>query len=904
MNLNNPNFISFGGDPITGRFPTRMEIVGALTQQQYGGVIHAYKLFCDMTNLALGDYQVQNRTLADGTKIRMVSINKNDTVYVSQPPVTGGSKLPHGFGVVMAKKARVIYGRQQNGDTNLWKVVFTSPPQLAHVTKNSAYSVKYTMLGSVDALALRPHITSGNNLWEFMKHGLTDFGDKLVVPFSPTYNPGSGPLVANLMDFVADKVYSSTGAELGASRIPTRIRADGSDTVVVMPPVISMDDCYVGLQAYSYGIISYTRSIYQCKYVLTILHRNGPSSYSRTESPETSWIVAPDTNHVEGVYSGSGVGCGLYNGTITNDGASIAFGPNTSGHIDPKFSAYIQSLAGAYGTGLSWTKYRQETAGYYMYGDWINGSMTVIDGGSMVVYVNYDYGEDRNTSVSFEKYGWYEAYLGKRSPAPDPINMCTVGGGSDLTQLQTVDNISYPTLRKFFRAGSEKVFSWPTYGTYAYWYYLWIECINSEHWVETPKGDDDGVILTFPWRKNPIKLFDPQAKGTLVGRYRYYWGLIRTHNYEGDRPSIKELPDRTQLDSENLEAFSPPGHSVGEVFEIGHQFYDAVLEKNINLKIDKWLSDAYRDNYSGTHGTVEPRRPDPTFEDYNPNGESPELCNQLCINKVVYEYTSRYIIDCDVPARFVAYLTVKVKCENYESRSHSVTRQDLLDVLTPARYTVTISFDCEWLPTLSEEKTEPIAATKQLYTGTYERPSFEFQELIAASPWIADNELRYKMPPVVNPPIEFYSQLKNITREQGQNPCFAGASNQPVTPLMKKSMESTAGVEFSQTNEAGALVKGISKYSPGMLYAREIKLTDFKDALWLLSLTKCDAQENDTAGPLYFYMPSLGAAVSSDAVFDIQVRDGVLVKWSDDIPDLPDAPDLPDGMKKINLYRI
>lgn len=60
-----------------------------MTPQQQGEVAHTYKLFCDANNLAIGQYQVRNRTLADGTRIRCTSINGVDQVQVW---TSGGGK--------------------------------------------------------------------------------------------------------------------------------------------------------------------------------------------------------------------------------------------------------------------------------------------------------------------------------------------------------------------------------------------------------------------------------------------------------------------------------------------------------------------------------------------------------------------------------------------------------------------------------------------------------------------------------------------------------------------------------------------------------------------------------------------------------------------------------------------
>lgn len=79
-------WIGFDGEPLTGNPPPRMTVYGPpLTREQEGAVNHAYRLFCIANQVALGEYQVRNRTLPDGTKIRMTSTNGRDHVEVWTP---------------------------------------------------------------------------------------------------------------------------------------------------------------------------------------------------------------------------------------------------------------------------------------------------------------------------------------------------------------------------------------------------------------------------------------------------------------------------------------------------------------------------------------------------------------------------------------------------------------------------------------------------------------------------------------------------------------------------------------------------------------------------------------------------------------------------------------------------
>lgn len=88
MSLLNSAWISFAGEPITGKVPPRMVIHAApgfaLSHAQYSAVAHAFKLFKDAVagSPHAGMYHVQNRKLPDGSVLRMVSNSGLDMVDV------------------------------------------------------------------------------------------------------------------------------------------------------------------------------------------------------------------------------------------------------------------------------------------------------------------------------------------------------------------------------------------------------------------------------------------------------------------------------------------------------------------------------------------------------------------------------------------------------------------------------------------------------------------------------------------------------------------------------------------------------------------------------------------------------------------------------------------------------
>lgn len=81
--LNNRHWIEQDGTPITGRTPPELRVYGPeMTGDQQTQVRHIYKLFTDVCLVAVGDYQVRQRVLGDGTRVRCTSFRGRDVVEV------------------------------------------------------------------------------------------------------------------------------------------------------------------------------------------------------------------------------------------------------------------------------------------------------------------------------------------------------------------------------------------------------------------------------------------------------------------------------------------------------------------------------------------------------------------------------------------------------------------------------------------------------------------------------------------------------------------------------------------------------------------------------------------------------------------------------------------------------
>jgi len=127
MIFNNPNFVTFAGEPITGRTPTKTVVLGdwPMTQAQQGGVAHAYKLFCDTVRLSPAGYHVQNRVLQDGSRVRMIPNNGLDTVTVW--PAGGGRPTVEYFFRGVPSSSTNKRGVEDLGPSGRWTNYLTMP---------------------------------------------------------------------------------------------------------------------------------------------------------------------------------------------------------------------------------------------------------------------------------------------------------------------------------------------------------------------------------------------------------------------------------------------------------------------------------------------------------------------------------------------------------------------------------------------------------------------------------------------------------------------------------------------------------------------------------------------------------------------------------------------------------
>jgi hypothetical protein len=318
------------------------------------------------------------------------------------------------------------------------------------------------------------------------------------------------------------------------------------------------------------------------------------------------------------------------------------------------------------------------------------------------------------------------------------------------------------------------------------------------------------------------------------------------------------------------------------------------------------VKDVYWADYMayGTHpGYTQTTAPQPTNKYEYPFNERP-------VNTVDYALKSRYVIDFDQKGRFYAAIRCEVGCSGAEWEENLAVYKGYMQVKTNPEYTVKVWFECEW---------DGIFAQQLLVEETITRPMFEAITVSQFSPWYwpypvyIDRDCKVRTPPEPVPDENFMMMFKNLASHQGVNTNLCCADVRPdIVGAEAADAQSKDGIEYS--HEENSIVTPHTRYVTGQLYARTFKINDIQESLWLLKALKCDAVEGNfqpidgPEKPTWYYHPVIKAAL--DVQRHIEVRDGVIVQWSDNIPGetsgYPPTPAAPPAAtaRSINLYRV
>ena len=850
--LTNQHWTSLSGEPITGRIPPTLRIMNGVepTPPQMGEIAHHYKLMTLAMKVSVIPYMVQERTLVDGTRIRMVSSYGTDTVMVWP---TGGKKnnfeLPHGFVVVTPYSVPRIYMHRRG--TAFWSFSDKTVPQAAKgiVSTNQVYQPVR------DALPIIMPMVLGDDkfLWDWAAHKLDTSGSTWVPINLEIQQPGNMRRAFHPTHFAGNgKVADRKGAVL--FQMEDTFPAwdpEGSSSPVRLPPTTDIYGELLAMQTYRERRWAST-DYYDIQHRHVVIKRTGADVYVadrpyRDESFRVpAWAPASvmtnrSTNDLDG-------------DEPPRDELNINQIRVTDPLLGPRDAGvFIVDWSGNYYWKPLATRYYSGSVGY---------ENKKVDLPVM----------DSMTGMTYER-----ERTGPMYPAPVCI---AVLPAPEMVEV-VVDNKIFYATSEYMRGGFASA---TTGGLIEYQHGTSAVTIDRRDSRYSVHGSPrlEMVVRGAEWPSGEYRLFEGRADGALTGKYvtdremrevhtslsAGQWYVFGYNLLSGDaQPSWEPKPD-------------PTAAMYGQTATF-HLDYEAEILSRDNKA-------AFAEIVNSPQGWI-------TTSEIR---EHPSMRGD-------YAFTSRFIIDFDIRARFLAAIVVEVVCAGAQWGQAAGNYPGALAVTADPEYTVEIRFESAW---------GDIAASKVLATAKATRPAFEFSTIRRENPYIypafdPGKDLIIRMPPEISPPVDLYRQMKNLASGQGTNTHLAAMDFIPEYEHDGESDKSDKGIEFSAMKNGKEIPH--RKYVTGQLYVRQFRLNDFPDALWLLRSTACDAPENNFYGPpdgsdpkpMWFYMPELGEAIKNE-VFRIEMRDGRIIDWTDAIPAKPGSVKPAPNDRDIKLYRV
>lgn len=853
MNLNDPSFLKFDGSPDLGRVPPRLVVDGnggTLTGEQWSAVEQAYLHFRSACRLSVAPFHSEQVTLSDGTEVWLWSLQGRDEVIVW--PKSGGAKnkLPHGFAVATNWHGPLIYRRDLNDGVH-WLLGPQTPQIVNHTTTHYDNQV-FRKNVEADAFFNLPHVRDhwDTVLWDYKMNGAPTISETPVVPFL-LKNSTTGVYALESPHYASGgKLIDATGATPYTMADATGILIPGADgypePVVYWPGATDAEGNQAALAAWRYALLSPSSNIWKFRLWNERIRRTGDATYELIERNSTD-ITTP---------------WGKQTVTTTNI-SDNQLGEDPKNHF--KYKGTQNALPGAYYGGGSGRLYFVGWAGPDQWVD-ISEVSTYINSASALREVK----EQESGAASFTK-----AIL---APA-----------ANDIGYIEIESSLNYPA-SVYWRGGealkaysSEALASFLGYGLpYNYRVYS-AKIIRYD-----TKYDVDGspaVTAKLGWKN--LHLLEGTTTGRMSGKEHtnelqqsgVYYFIDSTFAYRWITTEIKNPSDF-------------PFHPYSQYY---WDWMDAA-----NVKDVYWADYMAYGTHSGYTQTTAPNGVNKYEYPFNIRPS----------NTASYTLTSRYVIDYDHKGRFYAAIRCEVDCSGAEWEENLGVYKGFMQVKTHPTYTVKVWFECEW---------NGVFAQQLLVEESVTRPMFEAITISKFNPWYwpyiayIDRDCKVRTPPEPTPDENFMMMFANLAGHQGVNPNLCCADVRPdIIGTDAERAYSKDGVEYSY--EEDGFVTPHTKYVTGQLYARTFKLSDFYEAFWMLRQLKCDAVEDNfqpaegPEKPTWYYHPVIKAALGVDR--HIEVRDGVIVQWSDNIPTpisgyppTPEAHPAPTN-RTIKLYRV
>ncbi len=865
MSLNDPFFTKFDGSPDTGRVPTRLIVLGGgeLSESQLRGVDHVYGQFRNACKLSASDFHTEQVKLQDGTIVHMWSLQGRDEVTVTPGDAAEEDRLPHGFAVVTNWQSATIYKRVISGPVGptypYWEFAGDYVPQVEAgktIFDNQAFRIADPDADEKDYFNLpMVYNRSDKVLWDYALRGGLDTSATFVTPFNIKNSTDGSFEFIDPHYAVENKIKSVDGAILyTAEEAPIILSPEALDypeSVHYWPAHTDAEANQVALQHWRYTVISPTANVWKFRVCNERLRRIDDTTYEAIERNVVEYVT-PWSKQTTVVSS-------TIDSTLGEDPA-LLFRYRATENLAPGGVGGAGFPAGGTGSHMIWKTNWSGTAAWAdISGVPLRASMET----AMREIVTQGASTVTDTKTLLAPLHNTIEYIPIEKQLNYPATKFWRGGEANKTFFNT-------DLMTFFGITGFDPFLQPNVH------------VNDAHIFRyDTKYDVDGtprITAKLGWKD--LRLLEGTTTGRMTGEeYTNRLGFYGSYSWVDDGVThiTKGIPPGTMADPE----------------------YGAYLiSANV---MSEYMADYYAND---------------TIHGLNPTTKWEYLSNVRPTNSVSYNLTSRYVIDYDHKGHFYAAIRVEVSCTGAAwsedlSFYKGYMKQDSLPT-----YTTKIWFECNWD---NQSPPDGLPTEILLVEETVTRPGWEIITLSKINPWYwpfpayIDRDCKVRVPPEPVPDEEFMMMFNTLSSHQGANPNLCCADVRPdITGLEVEKTQSQDGIEYSTVTDG--FVTPHTKYVTGQLYARTFKLSEVMGSLWMLLQLEFDAvQDNftpewDPDRPAWYYHPTLKAAL--DVNRHIEVRDGGIVQWSDNLPGpttgYPPTPEPPPAAtgREINLYRV
>lgn len=860
MRVHDTSFIAFDGTPVTGRVPTQVRTFGDLTSIQAGMVRHAYAQFRSAVLTSVTGYMVQNRTLMDGSVVRMESMADQDVVTVWPRNTKERLLLPHGFLVLSAYSDPGFFCRNLIGE---WTFVSLFIPQAQELTIHGTNQFIHDL--TAGELVAHPSVLVPNFVWDFASHSLAS--QDAMTPIVTKNEDGGRNHLPHLAKENIIKDASGATVFTMADDVPwwayidladwyKNPRGDNYFRPVYVKPVTDTAGtvCLMNGFRLHTTFLQYELHSVQSQSVALKLEDDATYTPTYTNNVFNPPLLGATTPIEETVTS-------MLDGDLPATDFNLSGINFVNNNLGSGWYPVVCCPATSFALPGGYFGWNYNSPMWY-----VPQSRTLTHAGP----VSFTAGEPVFASSYTRRFEY--------AHGPEVVihDVAMVPVSTGYVKARLINRISYPS-SWFMRAGYVTVMAENLSGA---WDYYGVEGRRIDR-RDSQAAMNATPRLTLEMGDLSINLFEGTATASLTGHWYRDWDIYRTS------ATVKDWDSHGQVIVYPHDGVSPPpvATGLGQSTYIGAG-YQAIFEGAMWSREE---IDAASWGVASRAGATSP------FEKTRDEFEPPE-------NTAAYHYKSRYIIDCDTRAKFVVSLLVEVISTGakwIQSTAQGAVVGDLA-VDTHPTCTVNIYAECVY-------NGRP-AVTKLLLTGGFTRWSMEYKTGPSQNPYQYggnDPPAMYTWsPPEVSPPLWFYRQLQNLATCQSGNTHFAAQdiiANQPEGSI------SPTGLDWTDAS----VEEPLTKLATGLAYTRVFRIGDFApDALWLLRDLKIDADEtgNYVEGmPKWHYLPEFGAKLESE-YHVISILDGVFEDWTTVIP-----PKLEDGApvpvpepkdRNIKLYRI